>query len=218
MATFAYSKERGFFASIMLFISAFIMIIGTAIPWFEVNILGIFDLGEFNLHDYDDINESGFGGALVLFSIFLIIIALISLVRYHIILKVGGILLSVIALFVTFAAIGNIAENFEGFEDFYSWRAGPIVTIFGCFLAIISSALLKGPLKLPAMLERPIEKPVTITSSPKTPVETPKSKEPSVSKEAVKDQVICRNCSRSAPITSTFCPYCGTYLHEDTTL
>jgi len=218
LETFTYSKERGYVSSIILFTSAFIIIIGTAIPWFEVNFLGLFELGEFNLHDYDEANESGFGGALVLFSIFLIIIALISLARYHTILKVSGILLSVIALFVTFAAIGNIAENFEGFEDFYSWRAGPIVTIFGCFLAIISSALLKGPQKLPAMLERPIEKPVTTTSSPKITAETPKSKEPSVSKEAVKDQVICRNCSRSAPITSTFCPYCGTYLHEDTAL
>ena len=214
MATFAYSKERGFFASIMLFISAFIIIIGTAIPWFEVNFLGIFDLGEFNLHDYDDINESGFGGALVLFSIFLIIIALISLARYHIILKVGGILLSVIALLVTFAAIGNIADNFEGFEDFYSWRAGPIVTIFGCFLAIISSALLKGPQKIPAELERSVETPVTPSTITSPPPQ--KTQEPSLPKEAVKDQIICRNCGKPTPTTSTFCPFCGIYLHENT--
>ncbi len=215
MTTFVYSKERGFFASIMLFISAFIIIIGTATPWFEVNILGIFDLGEFNLHDYDDINESGFGGALVLFSIFLIIIALISLARYHIILKISGVILSVIAFFVTIAAIANIAENFEGFEDFYSWRAGPIVTIFGCLLAIISSALLKDSQKLPTESEKPVEKPITpSTTTPPSPPQ--KTQEPSLPKEALKEQIICKNCGKAVSKTSTFCPYCGTYVRENT--
>lgn len=75
--TVIYVKERGYVPSIMLFVSAFIIIIGTAITWFEI--LGV----DFDLHDYDDLKEavgeeSGFGAALVILSVFLIIIALVS--------------------------------------------------------------------------------------------------------------------------------------------
>ena len=71
--TVIYVKERGYVSSIMLLISAFIIIIGTAINWFEV--LGI----GFDLHDYDDLRqaageESGFGAGLVILSIILIIL------------------------------------------------------------------------------------------------------------------------------------------------
>ena len=213
--TVIYVKERGYVPSIMLFVSAFIIIIGTAITWFEV--LGV----DFDLHDYDDFKEvlgeeSGFGAALVILSVFLMIIALVSLARYHIALKVFGILISVIALLVTFAAIGDISDTFEPAGPVFEWGAGPLITVVGCFIAIISSALIKGPQRIRGVIEKPEEKPV-IPSTTK-PVPPPqKTQEPSLPKEAVKGQIICKNCSKTVTQISTFCPYCGTYIQENTT-
>lgn len=205
--TVIYVKERGYVASIMLFVSAFIIIIGTAITWFEV--LGV----DFDLHDYDDLRElageeSGFGAALVILSVFLMIIAFVSFLRYHVVLKVFGILISVIALLVTFAAIGDISDNFEPVGPVFDWGPGPLITVLGCFIAIISSALLKGPQRIRGVIEKPEEKPVTPSPTKHLPPPQ-KTKEPSPPKEAVTGQIICKNCNRTISETSTFCPYCG---------
>lgn len=147
-------KARHRVASFFCLVFSFVMILAATAPWVQLD-TGVFGYEEdFTLGEIDDVFDTDYAGPLVFFAVIAMILSLISLIRYHIVLKCLVILFGFIAFIMCINTVVNIADDMNDtiiISEIWYFTPTPFFYLIGSILVMISAAAMRSPRKVAQM-------------------------------------------------------------------